>query len=89
MQWLELLTHYNYEIHYHPSDKNSAADALSRCAELRLPDGEDDKLASLIPSEKFTELATCEADLMQEDWECDKTRDEPSRVTDRGHGEWS
>ena len=24
---------------------------------------------SLIPSEKFTELAACEADLMQEDWE--------------------
>jgi len=25
-------------------------------------------------------------------WElcgCDKTRDEPSQVTDRGHGEWS
>ena len=24
-----------------------------------------------------------------EGFECDKTRDEPSRVTDRGHGEWS
>ena len=23
------------------------------------------------------------------DTPCDKTRDEPSQVTDRGHGEWS
>jgi hypothetical protein len=34
MHWLELLTHYNYEIHYQPGNKNSAANALSRCAEL-------------------------------------------------------
>jgi hypothetical protein len=34
MHWLEMLTHYNYEIHYHPGDKNSAADALSRRDEL-------------------------------------------------------
>ena len=29
MQWLELLTHYNYKIHSQPGDKNCAADALS------------------------------------------------------------
>ena len=29
MRWLELLMHYNYEIHYRPGDKNCAADALS------------------------------------------------------------
>jgi hypothetical protein len=29
MRWLEMLTHYNYEIHYCPGDKNYAADALS------------------------------------------------------------
>jgi len=69
MQWLELLMHYNYKIHYCPGDKNSAANALSRRAELRPPDREDDKLTLLIPSEKFTELAACEANLMQEDWE--------------------
>jgi len=34
MCWLELLTHYNYEIHYRPGDKNCTADALSRHAEL-------------------------------------------------------
>jgi hypothetical protein len=34
MRWLEMLTHYNYEIHYRPGDKNSAADALSRQEEL-------------------------------------------------------
>jgi hypothetical protein len=34
MRWLEMLTHYNYKIHYCPSDKNSAADALSQQEEL-------------------------------------------------------
>ena len=29
MCWLELLTHYNYEIHYQPGDKNCTADTLS------------------------------------------------------------
>ena len=69
MRWLELLTHYNYEIHYRPGDKNSAADALSRRAELRPPDGEDEQPQSLIPAEKFTELVACEADLTESDWE--------------------
>jgi hypothetical protein len=68
MHWLELLTHYNYKIHYHPGDKNSATDALSRCTELRPPDGEDKKPMSLIPLENFTELAACETDLTTEDW---------------------
>jgi len=68
MCWLELQTHYNYEIHYRPGDKNSAANALSRCAELRPPDGEDETPQSLIPADKFTELAACEADLTDSDW---------------------
>jgi hypothetical protein len=29
MCWLEMLTHYNYEIHYRPGNKNCVADALS------------------------------------------------------------
>ena len=29
--WLELLTYYNYKIHYQPGDKNCATDALSQC----------------------------------------------------------
>jgi hypothetical protein len=68
MRWLELLMHYNYEIHYCPGDKNSAANALSQCAELRPPDGEDEKPMLLIPLENFTELAACEADLTMKDW---------------------
>src|SRR6266446_5441308 len=69
MRWLELLMHYNYEIHYCLGDKNSAADALSQCAELQPPNGEDEQPQSLIPAEKFTELAACEADLTESDWE--------------------
>ena len=69
MQWLELLTHYNYKIHYQPGDKNCAANALSQHAELRPPDGEDDQLTVLIPPENFTKLAACEADMTQADWE--------------------
>ena len=69
MCWLELLTHYNYEIHYQLGDKNCAADALSRRAELRPPDGEDNQLQLLIPAEKFTELAACEVEMTDTDWE--------------------
>ena len=69
MRWLELLTHYNYEIHYRPGDKNCAADALSRRAELQPPDGEDEQPTVLIPPGNFTELATCEADMTHADWE--------------------
>ena len=69
MCWLELLTHYNYKIHYQPGDKNCTADALSQCAKLRPPDSEDEQLMSLISPEQFTGIAACEADLTQEDWE--------------------
>ena len=61
--------HYNYEIHYRPGDKNCATDALSQHAKLRPPDGEDEQPTVLIPPEKFTELAACEVDLTQTDWE--------------------
>ena len=61
--------HYNYEIHYRPGDKNCAANALSRRADLHPPDGEDDQPTVLIPPENFTELAACEADMTQADWE--------------------
>ena len=69
MQWLELLTHYNYEIHYQPSDKNCAANALSWRAKLHPPDGEDNQPTILILPENFTELAACEANMTQADWE--------------------
>ena len=41
IRWLELLTHYNYKIHYRPGDKNCAADALSRHAKLQPPRSEE------------------------------------------------
>ena len=69
MRWLELLTHYNYKIHYQPGDKNCTANVLSQCMELRLPDGEDDKPLCLIPETKFTEIAACEAELTDSDWQ--------------------
>ena len=69
MHWLELLTHYNYEIHYRPGDKNCTTDALSRCAELRPAEGKDKIPQSLIPAENFTELAACEAEMTPSDWE--------------------
>ena len=69
MHWLELLTHYNYEIHYQPGDKNCAADALSRCMELKPLDGEDDQLLCLIPKTKFSEIAACEVELTDSDWQ--------------------
>jgi hypothetical protein len=68
MRWLKMLTHYNYEIHYHPGNKNCMANALSRRAELRLLDGEDDIPQCLIPEAKFTELAACEAEMTDSDW---------------------
>jgi transposase InsO family protein len=68
MHWLEMLTHYNYEIHYCPGDKNCAANALSRRAELHPPDGEDNIPQCLIPEAKFTELAACEAEMTDSDW---------------------
>ena len=66
---MELLTHYNYEIHYQPRDKNCAADALSWCAELQPPDGEDDKPLCLIPETKFTQIAACKVELTDSDWQ--------------------
>ena len=69
MHWLELLTHYNYKIHYQPGDKNCVADALSWCAELQPPNSEDDKLLCLIPETKFTQIAACEVELTDSDWQ--------------------
>ena len=69
MRWLELLTHYNYKIHYQPGDKNCTADMLSQHMELHLPDGEDDKPLCLIPETKFTEIAACGVELTDSDWQ--------------------
>ena len=66
---MELLTHYNYEIHYQPGDKNCTADALSQHTELCPPDGKGNKLLCLIPETKFTEIAACEAELTDSDWQ--------------------
>jgi hypothetical protein len=65
---LEMLMHYNYEIHYCPGNKNCVANALSQRAELRLPDSEDEIPQYLIPEAKFTELATCKAEMTDSDW---------------------
>ncbi|GJU10937.1 putative ribonuclease H-like domain-containing protein [Tanacetum coccineum] len=35
-RWLELLSEYNYEIHYHPGKANMVADALSRKERIKL-----------------------------------------------------
>ena len=69
MHWLELLTHYNYKIHYRPGDKNCSADALSQQAKLRPPDSKDDQLMILILPKNITELVACEANMTQADWE--------------------
>ena len=69
MCWLELLTHYNCKIHYQPGDKNCTADALSQCAELKPPDGEDDQPLCLIPETKFSKIATCGVELTDSDWQ--------------------
>ena len=69
MWWLELLTHYNYKIHYQPGDKNCAADTLSQHTELCPPDGKDDKPLCLIPKTKFTEIAASEVELTDSDWQ--------------------
>ena len=61
--------HYNYEIHYWPGDKNCAADALSRCTELKPSDREDDQPLCLIPETKFSKIAACEAELTDSDWQ--------------------
>jgi hypothetical protein len=68
MHWLEMLTHYNYEIHYRLGDKNCVADALSQRAELRPPDRADNIPQCLIPKAKFTKLAACEAEMTDSDW---------------------
>jgi hypothetical protein len=68
MHWLEMLMHYNYEIHYCLGDKNCAANALSQRVELRPPDGEDEVPQCLIPEAKFTELAACKAEMTDSDW---------------------
>ena len=69
MCWLELLMHYNYKIHYQPGDKNCTANALSQHTELKPLDGEDNQLLCLIPETKFSEIATCEAELTDSDWQ--------------------
>ena len=56
MCWLELLTHYNYEIHYCPRDKNCTTNVLSQCAELRPLDREDEKPLCLIPKLSLLKL---------------------------------
>ena len=61
--------HYNYKIHYQPGDKNCTANALSQHAELKPLDGEDNQLLCLIPETKFSEIAACEAELTDSDWQ--------------------
>ena len=57
LRWLEQLTHYYYEIVYRPGDKNSAADALSRKAELRPDVADEERPAVLFDPERFIEAA--------------------------------
>ncbi len=57
LHWLEILTHYLYEIMYRPGDKNSAADALSRMEEHQPEHADERNPNILFPSEHFVELA--------------------------------
>jgi hypothetical protein len=57
LQWLEQLTHYNYEIGYRPGNKNLAADALSQKEEHR-PEQPDEKVPNILfDPECFIEIA--------------------------------
>jgi hypothetical protein len=57
LQWLEQLTHYNYEIGYQPGNKNLAANALSRKEEHR-PEQLDEKVPNILfDPECFIEIA--------------------------------
>jgi len=83
LRWLEILQHYNYVVGYCLGKQNSVADALSQRSDHWETAGQP------IEFKPFSE----ERMILMEELEvaalCDKMRDEPSRVTDRGHGEWS
>jgi len=62
--------------------------ALSASAPA-LSDHEDVERQLLAALEEGSDVDDDKYGHLLSDWPCDKTRDEPSRVTDRGHGEWS
>src|SRR5258708_8929306 len=53
-RWLQALQRFNYIIKYRPGDRNSAADALSRRAELEPMEKPREQV--LIPAERFVPL---------------------------------
>jgi len=68
---MDLLAHYNYAIQYRLGDKNGAADALSRRAELVPEDLEEDHPNIMFPVEKFVETTTQIAKLNDQEYiEC-------------------
>jgi len=54
---LEQLTHYNYQIAYHPGDKNCAADALSQRNKLKLDTPDEEKPAALFDPAHFIKVS--------------------------------
>ena len=56
LRWLEQLTHYNYEIAYQPSDKNSVADALSQQEQHRLEQPDKKNPNVLFNPDRFIEI---------------------------------
>jgi hypothetical protein len=58
LRWMDLLNHYNYVISYHPGDRNSAVDTLSRKGEHVPQNPEEDLPTTLFPPERFQEIAT-------------------------------
>jgi hypothetical protein len=57
--WLEQLTHFNYEISYHPGDMNSVADVLSRMPGLKPEMYKERRPTMLLDPDRFiTALVT-------------------------------
>ena len=69
LHWLDLLSHYNYHISYQPGDRNGAADALSRRAELAPTDPEEEEPTVMIPRDKFVDIACVVAGLEESEQE--------------------
>jgi len=65
---MDLLTHYNYIISYRLGDRNGAANALSRRAELTPENPKEEQPTTLFPLDKFRDLATKVAQLNDQEY---------------------
>ena len=66
LRWMDLLHHYNYLISYRPGNKNGAADALSRRAELAPENEKEEQTGILFRPEQFKEMAGLTTEEYQE-----------------------